>query len=41
MGTMKIRNFKIENFDSPRKSMIFDDFQAAIFKKHNNKNGNV
>jgi len=25
---MKIRNFKIKNFDSPQKSKIFDDFQA-------------
>jgi len=24
---MKIKNFKIESFESPRKSLIFDDFQ--------------
>ena len=35
MRTMKIKNFKIENFDSPQKSLIFDDFQAFIFESIN------
>jgi len=31
---MEIKNFKIGNFDSPRKLEIFDDFQLFKLMRH-------